>query len=170
MKILTISGSTRSASANTQLLAALPSLAPNHSFERYAKLDQLPIFKAESDQHPWDTAVLDWRKTVAKADALIISIPEYLHNMPALIKNGLEWLSTSGELAQKRVLAITFTPHEPRGEKAMQSLLWTLQALNANVVVSLPLYQNEMEFDSNENLIENESVEMLREAIQMLTT
>ena len=169
MKILTISGSTRSASANTRLLAALPLLAPNHSFERYTKLDQLPIFKAESDQHPWDAAVLDWRKSVATADAVIISIPEYLHNMPALIKNGLEWLSSSGELAQKRVLAITFTPHEPRGEKAMQSLLWTLQALNANVVLSLPLYQNEVEFDADGKFIKNEAVEMLREATKILT-
>jgi len=168
MKILTISGSTRSASANTQLLATLPCLAPNHSFERYGKLNQLPIFQADLDQHPWDKAVLDWRKAVAKADALIISIPAYLHNMPALIKNGLEWLSSSGELAQKRVLAITFTPHEPRGEKAMQSLLWTLQALNANVVVSLPLYQNEIAFDSNDNLLKNEGVEMLSEAVNLL--
>jgi len=169
MKILTISGSTRSTSANTRLLAALPLLAPNHSFERFTKLDQLPIFKAESDQHPWDAAVLDWRKAVVVADAVIISIPEYLHNMPALIKNGLEWLSSSGELAQKRVLAITFTPHEPRGEKAIQSLLWTLQALNANVVVSLPLYQNEVEFDADGKFIKNEAAEMLIEAIQFLT-
>jgi len=169
MKILMISGSTRSASANTRLLAALPFLVPNHSFERYTKLNQLPIFKADSDQHPWDAAVLDWRKAVAAADAVIISIPEYLHNMPAIIKNGLEWLSSSGELAQKRVLAITFTPNEPRGEKAMQSLLWTLQALNANVVVSLPLYQNEVEFDVNGQFMENEVVEMLKEATKILT-
>lgn len=170
MKILTISGSTRSASANTRLLATLPSLAPNHVFERYTKLAELPIFQAEADQHPWETAVVDWRASVAAADAVIISIPEYLHNMPALIKNGLEWLSSSGELAQKRVLAMTFTPHEPRGEKAMQSLLWTLQALNANVVVSMPLYQNEVAYEIKGDFIENEAKEMLMEALQVLTS
>ena len=170
MKILTISGSTRSASANTRLLAALPFLAPNHAFEPYTKLAQLPIFKADFDQHPWDAAVLDWRASVAAADAVIISIPEYLHNMPALIKNGLEWLSSSGELAQKRVLAITFTPHEPRGKKAMQSLLWTLQAMNANVVVSLPLYQQEVEYKVNGQLVKSETRELLLEAINLLLT
>ena len=169
MKILTISGSTRSLSANTKLLAALPLLVPNHTVERYSQLDQLPIFKADADQHPWDTAVLDWRTAVATADAVIISIPEYIHNMPALIKNAFEWLTSSGELAQKRVLAITFTPHESRGEKAMQSLLWTLQALNANVVVSLPLYQNEIEFDTADNFIENEVLALLKEALVLLT-
>lgn len=170
MNILTISGSTRSTSANTRLLAALPFLVPNHAFEPYTKLAQLPIFKADFDQHPWDAAVLHWRASVAAADAVIISIPEYLHNMPALIKNGLEWLSSSGELAQKRVVAITFTPHEPRGEKAMQSLLWTLQAMNANVVVSLPLYQQEVRFDTDGQLMANEAVGMLVEAVRLLLT
>ena len=169
MKILTISGSTRSASANTRLLTALSFLVPHHSFERYTKLAELPIFQAESDHHPWDAGVVDWRAAVAASDAVIISIPEYIHNMPALIKNGLEWLTSSGELEQKRVLAITFTPHEPRGDKAMQSLLWTLQALNANVVVSLPLYQNEIAYEVKGGFIENEAKEMMMEAIQILT-
>jgi len=168
MKILTISGSTRTDSANTRLLSALPTLFPQHTFQYYVQINQLPLFQAELDKYPWHTEVVDWRKAIADADAVIISIPEYIHNMPALIKNALEWVTSSGELAQKRTLAMTFTPHEPRGEKAMQSLLWSLQALDANVVVSLPLYQQEVEFDINGQLIENEAREMLIEAINIL--
>ena len=168
MKILTISGSTRTDSANTRLLTALPALFPKHTFQHYARINQLPLFQAELDKHPWHTEVVDWRKAIAEADAVIISIPEYIHNMPALIKNALEWVTSSGELMQKRVLAMTFTPHEPRGEKAMQSLLWSLQALDANVLVSIPLYQQEMEFDGNGQLVENEAREMLNEAIKLL--
>ena len=169
MKILTISGSTRSNSANTRLLTSLPTLFPNHTFQQYHLINQLPLFQADADKHPWDATVLAWRAAIAAADAIIISTPEYIYNMPALLKNALEWVTSSGELAQKRVLAITFTPHEPRGEKAMQSLLWTLQALNANVVLSLPLYQNEVEFDADGKFIKNEAVEMLREATKILT-
>ena len=169
MKILTISGSTRKDSANTRLLTAIPSLFPQHTFQYDTPINQLPLFQAEADKSPWHAAVVDWRKAIADADALIISIPEYIHNMPALIKNALEWVTSSGELAQKRVLAMTFTPHEPRGEKAMQSLLWSLQALDANVVVSVPLYQNEIEFNVAGNFIRNEALEMLEEAILMLT-
>ncbi len=170
MKILTISGSTRSDSANIKLLESLPFLFSTYTFERYALLSDLPIFTAESDQHPWHSTVIDWRKAVKNADALIISIPEYIYNMPALIKNALEWVTSSGELVQKRVLAMTFTPNEPRGEKAMQSLIWSLQALDANVIVQLPVYQNEVEFDQNGQLIENEASEMLKAAIDLLTT
>ena len=168
MKILTISGSSRIDSANTRLLKAIPKLVQHPTFEHFQDLNQLPLFQAESDKHPWDKAVFAWRKAVSAADAVIISTPAYIYNMPALLKNALEWVTSSGELAQKRVLVITFTPHPPRGEKAMQSLLWSLQALEANVVVQLPLYQNELTFGANGNILENESSEMLKEAIQLL--
>ena len=169
MKILTISGSTRTDSANTRLLAALPTLFPKHTFQHYHRINQLPLFQADHDKYPWDAEVVDWRKVIGDADAVIISIPEYIHNMPALIKNALEWVTSSGELAQKRVLAMTFTPHEPRGEKAMQSLLWSLQALEANVVVSVPLYQREIKFDTNGQLVtKNEVTKMIEEAILLL--
>ncbi|MEM1119996.1 MAG: NADPH-dependent FMN reductase [Bacteroidota bacterium] len=168
MKILTISGSTRPESANVRLLATLPGLFPEHTFTFYAQLSYLPIFKAEIDKYPWHAEIVNWRTAVRTADAIIFSTPEYIHNMPALLKNALEWLTSSGELAQKRVLAMTFSPRKPRGEKAMQSLLWSLQALDANVVVQLPLYQDEINFTKRGQLIENESSEMLKAAIHLL--
>lgn len=168
MKILTLSGSTRSASSNAKLLKGISFLFPQHDFIFYKKLDQLPLFRAEDDMHPWADAVVDWRNKLQESDAVIISIPEYIHNLPALIKNALEWIATSGELVGKPVLPITFTPHEPRGEKAMQSLCWSLQALDAQIVVQLPLFQNEMEFNQDHSLVENEGMELLKEAVKLL--
>lgn len=168
MKILTLSGSTRATSSNAKLLEGVALLFPHHEFIFYKKLDQLPLFRAEDDAHPWADSVLDWRKILQESDAVIISIPEYIHNLPALIKNALEWIATSGELVGKPVLPITFTPYKPRGEKAMQSLCWSLQALDAQIVVQLPLFQNEIFFEKGKSLIENESVEMLKEAVKLL--
>jgi chromate reductase len=168
MKILTLSGSTRSTSSNAKLLEGVALLFPQHDFNFYKKLDQLPLFRAEDDAHPWAESVLDWRAKLQESDAVIISIPEYIHNLPALIKNALEWIATSGELLGKPVLPITFTPHEPRGEKAMQSLCWSLQALDAQIVVQLPLFQNEINFEKAHSLVESESVEMLKEAVKLL--
>ena len=162
--ILTISGSARVQSSNGQFLEALPILFPDFTFKRFTGLSELPLFQAELDHHPWSTEVLQWRKAVAKADALIVATPAYLFNIPAMLKNGLEWLTTSGELLQKPVLAITLTPHPPRGEKAMQSLLWSLQALEARVVGQLPLFLSEME----KGEIGEEIKEVLREAMQLL--
>jgi chromate reductase len=88
--------------------------------------------------------------------------------MPALIKNALEWVVSSGELVGKPVLAMTFTPKEPRGEKAMQSLTWSLQALDSRVVGQLALYQNEVKIKAGKIVADVDNLEMLREAIDLL--
>lgn len=168
MTILSISGSTRTCSTNSNLLDAFPTLFPSFYFTRYTALDQLPLFQADKDRHPWPEQVLAWRQAVASADALIISTPVYIYNMPAVLKNALEWLTSSGELMHKRVLAITFTPNAPRGEKAMQSLLWSLQALDAKVVGQLPLYQTEIKIKEGKVEIEEEIREMIKEAVKQV--
>ena len=168
MKIGLVSGSSRLNSSNSKLLGVLPTLTTQHEFYSYPKLAKLPVFSTGLDQHPWPTEVLHWRTFVANSDAIIISTPEYLHNLPAQIKNALEWLTTSGELNEKRVLAITFTPNPPRGEKALESLLWSLTALEARVVATLPLYQNEISFGKEGNIIEVDVRKLLLKSINEL--
>ncbi|MEM9823944.1 MAG: NADPH-dependent FMN reductase [Bacteroidota bacterium] len=169
MKILTISGSARQNSQNVQFLAAFPSLFPQFDFTHDSSLKELPLFTASIDRHPWPQKVLDWRFRMANCDALMIVSPEYLHNLPALIKNALEWLASSGEMMHKPVLPITFTPHPPRGEKAMQSLLWSLQALEARIVGQLDLYQQDIHFEDGQMRMGQESLEMLEASLVLLT-
>lgn len=165
MQILTISGSSRIESSNSKLLDHLNDLNTGHTFERTSSHFDLPIFRAELDSNPLPEIVRSWRSELAAADAVIICIPEYIYNMPAVIKNALEWITSSGELVNKKVIPITLTPNEPRGEKAMESLLWTLQALDAKVVVQLPLYKSQIEYQPK---INGEGAEMLLEAINLL--
>lgn len=167
LSILCISGSSRNDSSNVKLLQALTAFESKYQFEYYEGIYQLPLFQATLDHAPWPEKVIEWRRKVKVSDGLLITTPEYIHNLPASIKNALEWLTSSGELANKRVLPITFTPHEPRGEKAMQSLIWSLQALDAQILGSLPLYQNEIYFDSQRSLAESGATEMLRAGIQL---
>ncbi len=167
MKILLVSGSSRTGSSNIQLLEALPFLFPQQDFSIF-KIEELPLFTADADHHPWHPKVLEWRSAVAAAGGVLISTPEYIYIMPAALKNALEWLTTSGDLNYKHVVAMTFSPHAPRGKKAMQSLLWSLQALDARIVVQLELYQDEVEFDKKGRLVEGENVDILRGAVEML--
>lgn len=168
MNILTLSGSSRSNSSNVQLLESLSWLMPKKSFLYYRSLHLLPLFQAEQDAAPWSAEVIAFRKAVAVADAVIISTPEYIHNMPAQLKNALEWLTSSGELVGKAVLPITYTPHEPRGERAMQSLLWCLEALDARVVTSLSLYQNSIKAVDGRVVGEDFEIDLLRAAVELL--
>ncbi|MGB1317922.1 MAG: NADPH-dependent FMN reductase, partial [Flavobacteriales bacterium] len=108
------------------------------------------------------------RTKLANSDAVIISTPEYIHNIPAVLKNALEWITESGELHEKPVLAITFTPAAPRGEFAMKSLLQSLSALNAKVVAELPLYRNELPLANGSLNEQSEQYELLAEALTLL--
>lgn len=168
MKILTISGSASSSSANTSMLEALAYLFQEYSFTHFESLSSLPVYTPDLDTAPWPPSVLLWRQQVRVSEALIISTPAYLDNIPAVLKNALEWLTTSGELNGKRTLAITYTPHAPRGAEAMTSLLWSLKALNANIVAQCPLYQNELKFSSKKRLVGEASINILKESILLL--
>ncbi len=161
------SGSSRSESTNVRLLNSLSSIVINKEFIFSEIPSKLPLFRADLDKNPIPSIVVEWRKLLSEADAVVICTPVYIHNIPAAIKNALEWIASSGELVGKHVLPITFTPHSPRGKKAMQSLLWSLQALDANVVASLSLYHTDLEFDGDQ-LVSGDGLEILQEAIGLL--
>jgi len=80
----------------------------------------------------------------------------------------LEWCTHSGELADKYVLPITFTPKEPRGEFAMQSLLMTLQTLKAKVVSQFPLYKTDVQEEHQQIILPDETREMISESLKLL--
>ncbi|EMN68431.1 flavin reductase domain protein [Leptospira interrogans serovar Grippotyphosa str. UI 08434] len=59
--------------------------------------------------------------------------------MPGVLKNSLDWVVGSGEYVNKPVMALSSSPSYMGGEKALQSLLTTLRAMNAAVVCSFPI-------------------------------
>ena len=142
MKILMISGSSRADSLNVTLLKELPQRFKKHKFQ-FFDISELPLFTDQGDGLHYPKVVMEWRHAIEATDLLMICTPEYIHNIPAALKNALEWITQSGELAFKQVLPITYTPSPPRGEKAIQSLLWSLQALDARIVGQLDLYQSD---------------------------
>lgn len=167
MLLCTISGSARPDSSNRRLLNALPTLLPQHEVIG-GRIHALPLFLDGQDHAPWPVEVLAWRAALQRCDAVVVSTPAYLHNMPASLKNALEWIASSGELVDKPVLPITLTPHPPRGDRAMQSLCWSLQALNARVVTQLSLYNRDLSYDIKGVLEPSEGQELLSAALHIL--
>jgi NAD(P)H-dependent FMN reductase len=168
VSILTISGSPAPESANSRLLRSLAGLTDRKVIAAPG-LAALPIFQPALDRGPWQESVIRYREAVAEARSVVICTPAYLYNLPGVLKNALDWLASSGELHEKPALALTFTPHPPRGERARQSLLWSLEALNAQVVAEAGLYQSETEFDAHGRLVQGETAELLREALALLS-
>lgn len=168
MNILTVCGSSAIESQNKRLLGSLTGLGMVHNFIAGPILTSLPLYAADDDHTQVHESVTNFRTIVREAEAVVLSTPEYLHNIPAVLKNSLEWLKSGGELQHKKVIAITFTPIKPRGEKAMHSLLQSLQALEAHIICSLSLYGNEIQFDKDGHIIGRDNQELLKEAITLL--
>ncbi|MBZ9779777.1 NAD(P)H-dependent oxidoreductase [Psychroflexus sp. CAK8W] len=147
MKILCISGSASKASSNVKFLKAIAEhLSENHTIEVYEGLYNFPLFTPERLNAGMPEQINLLRDRIVNADLVIFSTPEYNHNIPAVLKNMLEWLTDSGELFGKKVLPITFTPKAPRGEHALQSFQMSLKAQKASIISEANFYKTDIEF------------------------
>ena len=165
MKILVLSGSVRTGSRTKDLIKIVSKEFSNHSFIDF-DLSGLPLFMPDAREDNVPQAVSDFKTLIIDSDAILLVTPEYLHNIPAILKSALEWTSEMGEWAHKKVLAVVFTPNAPRGEKAMVGLLNTMAALNANVLVSFLLHHDAISLSGL--LLSNEAHEIWTEAFYML--
>src|SRR3954452_17019116 len=94
MRILAISGSLRRDSHNTRLLrAAAQMLPPGAELELFDGLAAVPPYNEDADVEPAPEAVERLRSAIARADALLISTPEYNSSIPGVLKNAIDWAS-----------------------------------------------------------------------------
>lgn len=132
INIIGISGSLKSASANTNILQAIAAIVPPQvDFRIFEGIDILPHFNPERTEN--NDAVEAFRAQIKKSDAVIISTPEYAFGVPGVLKNALDWLVSSGEMNEKPVASISASPLYSGGDKALASLLLTLTALGTNI-------------------------------------
>jgi chromate reductase len=97
MKLLAITGALRKDSYNTQLLRAVKELAPPEMAIDIVTLHGVPLYDGdEEDRHGVPASVKALQDKVREADGVIISTPEYNFSVPGVLKNGLDWMSRSG--------------------------------------------------------------------------
>jgi len=135
LRVLALSGSLRAQSLNTLLLHEAVRLAPSGmTFTFWDQLDDLPHFSPERDVDPLPTPVVELRALIATSDALLFCTPEYIHAMPAVLKNLLEWVVSSGDCVGKPTAAWSVSPSLEGGARAHASLVHTLEVMSAKVV------------------------------------
>jgi chromate reductase len=94
MRILGIAGSLRRDSHNRALLRAAAELLPDGvELVAFDGLKAIPPFDADEEAGPAPTSVAALRRTVARADAVLVATPEYNHSLPGVLKNALDWVS-----------------------------------------------------------------------------
>lgn len=142
-RVLTISGSLRARSSNTEVLRAAALLAPESvEVVPFDGLEALPHFNPDLDD---EGAVLPvpvraLRDEIAAADALLICSPEYAHGVPGSLKNALDWLVSGPEMVGKPVGLLNASSRSRHAHESLAETLRTMSAdLVAGAVITLPL-------------------------------
>jgi len=90
--ILGIAGSLRKASYNRAALRLAQSLAPDGASVDIFEIDGIPGFNEDEEQNP-PAKVVDLKKRVRAADAILFVTPEYNYSIPGVLKNAIDWAS-----------------------------------------------------------------------------
>ncbi len=94
--VLGITGSLRDASFNTALLKAAAELLPPDMTLEIVDLADLPMFDVDIEK-PFPASVACFRERITRADAVLISTPEYNSSISGVLKNALDWASRAPE-------------------------------------------------------------------------
>ncbi len=134
LKVLLISGSTRSGSANTAALVTAAALAPpGVTTVLYQGLAGLPAFNPDHDGEALPEPVAELREEIAAADAVLFCTPEYAGTLPGSLKNLLDWAVGGGQLYEKPATWLNVAAAN-RGQGAQQALASVLGYVGAVAV------------------------------------
>ncbi|MBL8022105.1 MAG: NAD(P)H-dependent oxidoreductase [Leptospirales bacterium] len=151
IKILGISGSLRARSKNSALLRLIQERSAGVEVTIFHRMGSMPLFNPDVEFGPFE-AVLEFRKQIRAADAVIIASPEYAHGVTGVMKNALDWIVGSGELVNKPVAVLNAAPASTHANLA---LLETLRVMNVPVIpgasLAMPVSRGELDEEKMRN-------------------
>jgi chromate reductase len=92
VRILGIAGSLRRGSYNRAALRAATRLVPEEASLDIFELDGIPGFNQDEEQNP-PAKVVELKRRIREADAVLIVTPEYNYSVPGVLKNAIDWAS-----------------------------------------------------------------------------
>src|SRR4051812_9090033 len=92
IQILGIAGSLRRQSYNRGALRAAKQLVPEGATLDLFELDGIPGFNQDEEQNP-PNKVVELKRRIRKADAILFVTPEYNYSVPGVLKNAIDWAS-----------------------------------------------------------------------------
>ena len=92
IRILGIAGSLRRESFNRAAMRAAAELVPEGATIDIFELDGIPGFNQDEEQNP-PAKVVELKKRIREADAVLIVTPEYNYSVPGVLKNAIDWAS-----------------------------------------------------------------------------
>ncbi|MEO8854552.1 MAG: NAD(P)H-dependent oxidoreductase [Ginsengibacter sp.] len=128
-KIFIIVGSASKNSANEKLAEILHvSLSEKFNVEIFSDLKVLPHFDPELSIQDPPQIITQFRKTIEKADGIIICTPEYVFSIPSGLKNAIEWCIATTVFSDKPLGIITASASGKMGHKELKLIMKTVMA------------------------------------------
>jgi chromate reductase len=90
--ILGIVGSLRKGSYNYHAVRAAQTLAPAGVKLELCEIHGIPVFNQDDELEPPDS-VLEFKRRILTADAILFATPEYNYSLPGGLKNAIDWAS-----------------------------------------------------------------------------
>jgi chromate reductase len=172
LTILGISGSGRKGSYNTALLEAAKELLPQDATLEVVDVSKLPLYNQDLE-HDLPEAVKELKKKIRGADAILIATPEHNYSVTAVLKNAIEWgnrpprdASWSGKPAAV-ISASTGLRGGVRAQLHLRQIMIDLNMYPINRPLLLVANARD-KFDENLKLIDEESLQTLREVLSSL--
>lgn len=92
IEILGIVGSLRQGSYNHLALKAAQELVPDGVVLKLVELHGIPVYNQDQDMAPPE-AVLEFKRQILAADAILFATPEYNYSFSGALKNAIDWAS-----------------------------------------------------------------------------
>jgi chromate reductase len=172
MRVLAISGSLRRDSYNTRLVRAAAGLAPSGvEIELYPpeRLAAVPPYDADTEDAGTPEAVLELKRAIAEADAVLVATPEYNSSIPGQLKNALDWVSRpikESPLRGKPTMVVGASTSAYGAIWAQAELRKVLGILGGRTVdAEVAVAHAGERFDETGSLVDRETREQLAQAV-----
>lgn len=172
LKILGIAGSLRKASYNRGALRAAQQLCPEGATLEAFELDGIPPFNQDEEQKA-PARVVELKKKIREADAILFVTPEYNYGLPGVLKNAIDWASRPyGDNAWngKPCALMSAAMSMGGGIRAQYQLRQCFVFLNMDAVVQPEVAINNVgeRFDEGSNLKDETSKKLIAQLLQNL--
>ena len=166
-RIAGIPGSLRSGSYNRGLLRAAARLAPPEIELDLIDLSAIPLYDGDVDQAGQPLPVVDLKRRIEAADAVLIVTPEYNGHFSGVLHNAIDWASRpagSSSFKDKPTAIVSVSPGARGGRRAQPHLRTILGVVRARVMETPELYVGDAgeHFDAEANLTNEATLEELR--------
>ena len=172
IKMLGIAGSLRKQSYNKGALRAAQQLCPEGAQIEVFDLAGIPPFNQDEERSP-NQKVVDLKKRIRAADAILLVTPEYNYGMAGVLKNAIDWASRPyGDNAWdgKPVAIMSAAMSMGGGIRAQYQLRQSFVFLNMDAVVQPEVAINNVgeRFDQDGNLTDEASKKLIGQLLRNL--